>query len=200
MLTRHLVSEQIYFEKVHPSAPIIHRARYRAAMDLAPHTRPPISLRYAMWTLAAGLTDRYSSLTDHFYRRARKYLELDEMRGHGENIITLSHCQAWVLLVVHEFKCMYFPRAWMSTGRAVRLAQMLGLHRLDGVGLDVKQCLPVPRDWTEREERRRTYWMAFWEDRCASIGTGWPMSLDEADVSFSVTKVEERSSLTFCRF
>jgi hypothetical protein len=70
----------------------------------------------------------------------------------------------------------------MSAGRAVRLAQMMQLHRLDGVGLDVKQCLPPPKDWTEREERRRTFWMCFCVDRYASIGTGWPMTIDERDV------------------
>jgi len=89
----------------------------------------------------------------------------------------------------------------MSTGSAVRLSQMsvfpprlkdddedshvfrrIGLHRLDGAGLDVKQCLPSPRDWTEREERRRTFWMAFCQDRYASIGTGWPMTIDEKDI------------------
>lgn len=58
----------------------------------------------------------------------------------------------------------------------------IGLHRLDGAGLDVKQCLPPPRDWTEREERRRTFWMAFCLDRFASIGTGWPMTIDEKDI------------------
>jgi hypothetical protein len=58
----------------------------------------------------------------------------------------------------------------------------MGLHRLDGAGLDVKQCLPGPRDWTEREERRRTFWMAFCQDRYASIGTGWPMTIDEKDI------------------
>lgn len=58
----------------------------------------------------------------------------------------------------------------------------MGLHRVDGAGLDVKQCLPLPRDWTEREERRRTFWAAFCEDRYASIGTGWPMSIDERDI------------------
>lgn len=58
----------------------------------------------------------------------------------------------------------------------------MSLHRLDSVGLDVKQCLPPPRDWTEREERRRTFWMAFCEDRYASIGTGWPMTIDEKDI------------------
>jgi hypothetical protein len=66
---------------------------------------------------------------------------------------------------------------------------MMQLHRLDGVGLDVKQCLPPPKDWTEREERRRTFWMAFCVDRYASIGTGWPMTIDERDVSLGADRI-----------
>jgi hypothetical protein len=145
--------------------------------------RPPVCLRYIMWTLAAAATDKYEGLQEHFYQRARKYAQMDEMKGHGESTITLAHCQTWILTCTYEFKQMYFPRAWLSAGRAVRLAQMMQLHRLDGVGLDVKQCLPPPKDWTEREERRRTFWMAFCVDRYASIGTGWPMTIDERDVS-----------------
>ncbi|KAI9873216.1 MAG: hypothetical protein M1830_000701 [Pleopsidium flavum] len=184
----------IYFEKIHPSVPMIHRARYFAAMNLAPHMRPPICLRYAIWCLASSITEKYSSLQDHFYQRARKYAESDEMKGHGEAFITIAHSQTWTLVATYEFKLMYFPRAWMSTGRAIRLAQMMGLHRLDGVGLDVKQCLLPPRDWTEREERRRTFWMAFCEDRYASIGTGWPVLIDEKDILTNLPASEEAFS------
>jgi Fungal specific transcription factor domain len=74
--------------------------------------------------------------------------------------------------------------------RSLRIFR-LGLHRLDGAGLDVKQCLPPPRDWTEREERRRTFWMSFCEDRYASIGTGWPMTIDEKDILTSLPASEE---------
>lgn len=123
---------------------------------------------------------------DIFYRRARKYLELDEMKGLGEAYVTVAHAQCWVLVSSYEFKMMYFPRAWMSVGRATRLVLMIGLNRVDGIGLDMKQCLLPPRDWTEREERRRTFWMAYCVDRYASIGTGWPMTVDEADVSRDV--------------
>lgn len=132
--------------------------------------------------MAASVSNKYEALHEHFYQRARKYAQMDEMKGHGETTITLGHCQAWILICTYEFKNMYFPRAWLSAGRAVRLAQMMQLHRLDGLGLDVKQCLPQPKDWTEREERRRTFWMAFCVDRYASIGTGWPMVIDERDV------------------
>lgn len=119
---------------------------------------------------------------DIFYRRARKYIELDEMKGQGEAFVSLAHAQTWTLICAYEFKMKYFPRAWMSVGRASRMALMMGLNRVDGIGLDVKQCLPPPRDWTEREERRRTFWMAYCVDRYASIGTGWPMAIDERDV------------------
>jgi hypothetical protein len=182
---------QIYFEKIHPSMPMMHKGRFLASMDLAPHMRPAVCLRYAMWMHACSVSTKYSAYTEHFYQRARKYAEQDEMRGHGESMITLAHCQAWTLIGCYEFKVMYFPRAWMSIGRACRLALMMGLHRQDRVGLDVKQTLPPPRDWTDREERRRTFWMAFCQDRYASIGTGWPMTFDEADILTNLPASEE---------
>ena len=72
---------------------------------------------------------------------------------------------------------------------------MMGLHRMDGAGLDVKQCLPPPKDWTEREERRRTFWTAFCVDRYASIGTGWPMSIEESDIMTFLPADEESFEL-----
>jgi len=136
-----------------------------------------------MWAIAAMLSDSYAGFKDHFYSRARKYLEIDEMRGNGEAMVTLAHCQTWVLVAMFEFQHMHFPRAWLSTGRAMRLCQMGGLDRLDNPGLGVKETMPPSKDWTEKEERRRAYWATYWCDRCASIGTGWPMTIDERDVS-----------------
>ncbi|TDZ21908.1 Citrinin biosynthesis transcriptional activator ctnR [Colletotrichum orbiculare MAFF 240422] len=198
---------QIFFEKCHPSVPMIHKYRYLAAMNLAPNQRPPVALRYAIWTLACSITEKYTDLKDLFYQRARKYVEADYIKGYGEHMISVAHAQTHVLLASYEFKMMYFPRAWMSTGSAVRLCQMIGLHRLDGAGLDVKQCLPPARDWTEKEERRRTFWMAFCEDRYASIGTGWPMTVDEKDImtnlpcseeAFDMSRPEQTQSLQEC--
>ena len=152
-----------------------------------------------MWSLAAAITDKYMHHHDIFYRRARKYLEIDEMKGQGEAFVSLAHSQTWSLIGAYEFKMMYFPRAWMSVGRAARMVLMLGLNRIDGVGLDVKQCLPPPRDWAEREERRRAFWMAFCVDRYASIGTGWPMAIDERDVRALIPCIYLRRSSIDCR-
>jgi hypothetical protein len=77
-----------------------------------------------MWTMAASVTDKFMDLRDHFYQRARKYIESDAMKGHGENMISVAHAQAHILLAEYEFKMMYFPRAWMNTGSGIRLCQM----------------------------------------------------------------------------
>ena len=174
---------------------MIHKYRYHASMDLAPDRRPPICLRYIMWCHAASITDKYMHHQDIFYRRARKYIELDEMKSQGEAFISLAHAQTWVLICAYEFKMMYFPRAWMSVGRAARLVTMMGLNRVDGAGLDVKQALAPAKDSTELEERRRTFWMAYCVDRYASVGTGWPMSIDERDVRLSSGTLKSNLSL-----
>ncbi|KAG8533234.1 uncharacterized protein KY384_002017 [Bacidia gigantensis] len=184
-------STNVYFEKIHPSLPMLHKYRYYSSLSLSPQARPPVCLRYAMWAMAAMVTDKYMHHDDIFYRRARKYLQLDEMKGAGESTVSLAHVQTWTLVATYEFKLMYFPRAWMSCGRAGRMALMTGMNRIDGIGMDVKQCLPPPKDWVEREERRRTFWMAYCIDRYASIGTGWPMSIDERDIMTALPASEE---------
>jgi hypothetical protein len=70
----------IYFEKHHRTMPMIHKLRYYASLDRAPLMRPPICLRYAMWTVAATLSDKYSSFEPIFYERARRYLQDAEMK------------------------------------------------------------------------------------------------------------------------
>jgi hypothetical protein len=77
-----------------------------------------------MWTLACSVADKYQTMKDLFYARARKYLESDYIKGYGEHIISVAHAQTHVLLALCEFKWMYFPRAWMSAGSGVRLSQM----------------------------------------------------------------------------
>lgn len=153
-----------------------------AASNLAPNLRPPVHLQYSMWCHAAALSDKYYYLHGHFYQRARKYAELEEMRGLGEGILSLAYCQTWIFITTYESRMLYFPRAWLSTGKCGRLALMMGMNRLDRAGLNVKQSLPPPKDWTEKEERRRTFWIVFCCDRYASIGTSWPMLIDERDV------------------
>lgn len=178
---------QIFFETFQPSQPFIHKGRYLAAMSLpaTSRLRPPVCLSYAIWALAASMSEHYDAVAEHFYLRARKYMEVDEILGRGQGVVTLAHAQATAYLAVYETKRLYFPRAWLSVGRAARLCHMMNLHRLDGIGLNVKETLPSSTTWIEQEERRRTFWGVFVHDRYQSIASGWPTIFDERDVSSS---------------
>ena len=102
------------------------------------------------------------------------------------DMVSVEQAQTWILIATYEFRRMHFHRSWMSTGRAVRLVQMLGLHCMDrNDSISSPLLAAKPNDWTIREERRRTFWMAFCLDRYASIGHGWPSSVDDRDVRLS---------------
>ncbi|TVY37892.1 Citrinin biosynthesis transcriptional activator [Lachnellula occidentalis] len=181
----------IFFNTFHLFMPMIHKVRFFASLDRAPHMRPPVCLLYAMWTVAASMSDEYSCYEDLFYERCRRYIQAAEMKGHGEAFVSIYHAQTWALIGNYEAKKTYFSRSWMSIGRFVRMVHMLGLHRLDGERMDVKQILPSPQDWIELEERRRTFWAAFYGDRWASSGTGWPMTIDEREILTNLPGSEE---------
>ncbi|KUJ12841.1 uncharacterized protein LY89DRAFT_592586 [Mollisia scopiformis] len=182
---------EIYFTKVHPSIPIIHQSRYLASLSLPTHSRPPISLRYAILSHSASITPSYHHLHIHFHLLSRKYAQIAETSPNRQKYINIQHVQAWLLIAMYEFKMMMFPNAWMTTGRAVRICQMLGLHRLDGLGLDVKRTLRGVGERGEREERRRAFWWGFSMDRYAAVGTGWPLIVDERDIVTNMPCSEE---------
>lgn len=175
---------QVFFEKIYPGVPIIHRGRYLAAMSLpaTSRLRPPVCLSYAIWCLAASVSENYSAITEHFYHRARKYMDVDEIASRGQGVVTLAHAQTAAFLATFETRMLYFPRAWLSVGKGVRLCQMMNLHRLDGTGLDTREMLPTSLSWVELEERRRVFWAVFVQDRYLSLASGWPTIIDERDV------------------
>ena len=185
--------------------PVIHKDRYLRAFYSPPHMRPPMCLQYAIWSLAANGHEKYGCYYDALYRRARQYLEADELKGTGEHFITVRHAQAWALVAASEARCMLFTRAAMSAARCIRLAGMMGLHRLDSTFTDMEQpmapMIPPPKDWGEAEERRRLFWGAFCIDSYASISTGWPVGIDINTVrSFiSLSALLAFHSLTFPR-
>ncbi|CAH0051834.1 unnamed protein product [Clonostachys solani] len=178
----------IYFAKIHPTSPILHPVRYRASLYQPPHMQPPMCLQYTVMTLAANVSSSY--IAEPFYRRARKYLETDEMMDDGYNI-TVPHIQAWILLSHFEAQQLWFSRASTSASMAVRILQMLGLHALDAPHGPTQRTLLPPRDWCELEERRRTFWAGFMTDRGTSATTGWPVLINAHQIQTRLPASDE---------
>jgi hypothetical protein len=86
-----------------------------------------------------------------------------------------------------EAQLTLFSRASTSLCRSIRIAQMLNLHRIDKGCEAPLLTLPPPKDWSELEERRRTWWVIFCSDGFVCGTTGWPTLINERDVSSTST-------------
>ncbi|KAK4249618.1 hypothetical protein C7999DRAFT_39281 [Corynascus novoguineensis] len=186
---------KIFFATQQQFLPIIHPGNYMRAFHSPPHMRPPMCLQYAIWTAASNAHSKYGLFHDALYRRARQYLEADELKGQGEHFITIGHAQAWAIIASDEARCLRFTRASMSSARSVRLCGMMGLHRLDNPyteeELPMAPMIAPARSWVELEERRRLFWGTFCMDCYGSISAGWPTLIDVEQVTTHVPVSED---------
>jgi hypothetical protein len=178
---------------IHPSVNIIHQPRYLQSLNLGSELQPPIFLRHALCALAARASSSYSSLRESLYQSARKHLQEAEIKDQNFDKVTLAHAQTWIIIAVYELKNGFMHRSLMSISRAVRLVQLMRLHRVDGLNRISDPSLNLivsPEDWTAAEERRRLFWFTFLMDRYAGISMGWPTLIDQRDASaFLVPKI-----------
>ncbi|KAL2017950.1 hypothetical protein VTK56DRAFT_1482 [Thermocarpiscus australiensis] len=182
--------DQLYFDRIHSSVPVIHQRHYLQRSKVVPPTPSHRCLQYAMWTMASAMSSQFHHLRDLLYCGTVDQLHaLDSRLGAGlcpldEEASLLAQAQAWILVAVYEFVKLAssFRRPWTSVGRAIRLVQLLRLNEMDasdGV-FDIDVFAEKDHDAViEMEERRRTFWMAFCLDRFACAMDGLPQTLAE---------------------
>ena len=177
--------ETLYFKFGSSTMPMIHKARYKAACNLPPSLGPPLALRYAIWLTGVTCSSepRHRELKDTLYSRVTAILEQNARQTNASSAsFRIGELQALCLVAIFEFMQTMFSQAWATVGRAARLAIFLNLYSLDSAKPPVKVSIPGPRDFIDLEERRRTLWATYQVDRLASVGTGWPFSLQDADI------------------
>lgn len=102
--------------------------------------------------------------------------------------------QAWVLVSTYEFAKTYRHEASTSAGRAFRLAQLMGLHKVDAP-------LRCPEDVDEGdlvaiEEKRRVFWMSFTIETLYSMRNSLPLAINEQPVRTQLQSLENNKRLT----
>ena len=70
----------LYFQQVHPIAPMIHKRKFSKALEGDPQCAPPLALRYAMWATAALTRMEHQDLAEDLYVTARKEAEKLEVK------------------------------------------------------------------------------------------------------------------------
>ncbi|KAK0741972.1 fungal-specific transcription factor domain-containing protein [Apiosordaria backusii] len=170
-------TDQLYFDRVHPNVPIFNQSRYFARSRQMPMIEGPnylLCLQYAMWTLAMSFSSQFESSRVLFYNETRHMLETLDLHEDDMSTVRVEQVQAWLLLAFYEFARCNYRRAWVTAGRAFRLVQLARLHEVD-ISENAAEC----EDPVSREEKRRTFWVAYYLDRLLCIRNRSPLTLIE---------------------
>ncbi|KAF9252529.1 transcriptional regulator family: Fungal Specific TF [Penicillium roqueforti] len=170
--------DQLYFDRVHPVAPMLHQGRYFSWSQRFNKPASHICLQFAMWALAAASSAHLQHMRESLYSRARSGIETLDHDIESSGAACLQAAQAWLLLTHYEFRYMSYRRAWLTAGRAFRIIQLAKLHEIDRLN-NISINMAHPEAWAEAEEKRRTYWLAYCLDRFLNISDEWPLSLND---------------------
>ncbi|ANB15944.1 galactose-responsive transcription factor GAL4 [Sugiyamaella lignohabitans] len=173
---------EMYFNGLNRMIPLIDRTRFMTRMSLVPSQRPKLFLQYAIFLKAACTSDKYTSLTPLFYKRACKYMNKAETSSRFRDVASVEYVQASVLISTFEYRNALFPQAWLRVGSTMRACQMLNMHVVDVDTFDTNSDEVTMSDSAVIDEIRRTYWVAVLCDRTASAGTGWPCISNTDDI------------------
>jgi len=173
-----LTSDQLYFDRVHTSILILHQRRYLSWSRNPVKDSPSRCLQSAMWTMASLFSAQFQHLHGSLYRETKQLLETLSIGSDGRNPVDTKQIQAWILVATYESIRTHHKQAWMSAGRAFRMVQLMGLHKIDSPNKDV---LPEVTDaeFSENEEKRRVFWMAYCMDHLFSMRNNSPITLTE---------------------
>jgi hypothetical protein len=162
---------------------MVNQHRFSTELEATGHRPELKSLSYSIALLGAAVMSEKVETERSFYHHARSYLNAAESDDEAPDFNSLNMLQALILITYYEFRRTSFARAWLSLGRANRLANMLGLHAMDQdtqskTKADFILPLPEPVGLAEMEERRRSFWVLFTFDVYASIRTGSKTSIN----------------------
>ncbi|KAK7427342.1 hypothetical protein QQZ08_006111 [Neonectria magnoliae] len=175
-----------FFDFIHQSLPILYESRFFDELNLKPQSRPLLALQYAVGALGASLSPSHEQTQQKYYKESRKYLEMCEIEEDEAEFANLHTFQALLLLLRYEIMASKITRAWMTLGRAIRLASVLNLHKMDSMmpveeivaGLHVN--LPSTTDAVVLEERRRAFWCLFILETYVRTRSGMPCQLGQS--------------------
>lgn len=168
-----------------------------------------------MWTLATTVTSQFNDIRDSLYRATKVLVTQLENKSSQPSNVPIELVQVWILLTVYEFIQRNYQQGWMSAGHTFRLVQLLRLHEIDkpgGPSYHMPSPSPIlstssmsssssfssssslsidlgifgqSSEWVQREEMRRTFWIAYCLDRFPSMCNNLPMTFNEQTVRLS---------------
>ncbi|KAL5040892.1 fungal-specific transcription factor domain-containing protein [Aspergillus fruticulosus] len=184
-----------YFEIFYPTLPILNQQRFFSEIAHDPNHPPTQCLSYAvalMGSMVAVVQDH--GIQNQCCRLARQYAELCERNEHHAD---LNLFQSLVFILRYELDGQQLTRAWMTLGRAIRLAQVLDLNHLDRPASICRSswgfhvALPTTQEQGDLEERRRAFWALYILETYTSMRAGIPCHIDLSQVQVNLASPGE---------
>ncbi|KAF2793021.1 hypothetical protein K505DRAFT_375619 [Melanomma pulvis-pyrius CBS 109.77] len=174
--------DELYFDRVHPVSPNIHRRKYFAWARQKRRSASQMALQYAMRAVAAAVSAQYRPLSGILCAESRRVLEQMDINGTGNCSDTrIEQIQAWLLVAHWELLCSHEHQAMLTAGRAIRMVQMARLHDVD-INFFPSSSLSGEEFFVKTEEQRRTFWLAYCFDRFCLMHIECPPSLQEESI------------------
>ncbi|KAF4439920.1 hypothetical protein F53441_12421 [Fusarium austroafricanum] len=167
----HAELDQLYFDRAHPSFPILHQASYLVWSRSSDKSLVQICLQRIMWIISILLSTQFRELIEPLYTQVKRDLE-------SVKSFEVEHAQSWTLLTVCELMRASYIQAWISAGRMFRIVQGLHYHEIDSPDKSHGSQNDL-QHFTRTEEKRRVFWMAYFLDHLFSMRNDWPMTLSE---------------------
>ncbi|RDW77840.1 hypothetical protein BP6252_05893 [Coleophoma cylindrospora] len=162
-----------YFSSIDTWFPFISRKRLNQGIRANASTETAgLALLLLCMKLVTDTPLVSSAAESQLYREARSYLNTIE----EVSPMSLYMLQSLVLVALFEMGHGIFPAAYLTVGRATRIAVLSGVHDRK----TATQLFQMPQTWTYWEEERRTWWAISILERCLNIGpTGLPLATPE---------------------
>lgn len=180
--TNRKIRDQLYFDRVHTAIPILHQRRYLSWSKSPAKTMARVCLQHAVWATASLMSAPFQHLQDRLYPELKRMLASTSLPmpiGQNNLAVDVELVQAWILAATYEFVKTNHHEACISAGRALRLAQLMGLYKIDA-----SNSLPFTSeaDFIITEEKRRAFWMAFTLESLYGMRNNLPLVINEHHV------------------
>lgn len=184
---------ELYFEKVQPALPLLHRpgvyALFHGNKNREDRYRllDPESalLLNGMFALSARFSRRddfwacdLKARGERFAKQAQTFIDREHWMA-GESALSLRYLQGCILLAYYQVTLRPSVHAWLQVAVCCRCAYALNLHQTDREDemLDMDSG-DSAEAWSVKEAQRRAWWIIWLMDNFASTIAGRPFSID----------------------
>ncbi|KAK9720410.1 hypothetical protein K7432_004161 [Basidiobolus ranarum] len=168
---------KVYFDTLHHMQPLIHQQTFMEREKKGENSDLLILAICAASSIfldeLGGMTGPAYSLGEPFASRAQYIVQENLMKPSIDTIQALS------TLFIYEFTAGNFGISQMYLELAFHYLKLSRIYRLDEDYQD--DTLLSPRDWVEKETKRRVFWLTTVKDRMYSSEIGTPQLVDLFD-------------------